>query len=174
MFKFLDPTGCTYRGGQSFQYNLPQRGQKWSDWTEHPEPAAPDGNACGPGRLHLMKTLDVRYAPPNWWPWWSQGRGLIGEDDEKASFAAVRLRPITPRVLARSLRPPFGWGCEANLREANLREANLRGAYLSGADLGRADLSGANLREADLSGAKWNKPTIWPAGFVPREGKNAE
>lgn len=65
MFKFLDPTGCTYHDGQAFQYNLPQRGQTWGDWTEHPEPAEPDGNACGPGRLHLMKTMSARYAPAN-------------------------------------------------------------------------------------------------------------
>jgi hypothetical protein len=128
MFKFLDPTGCTYYNDEPFQYNLPQRGQKWSEWTEHPEPAEPDGKACGPGRLHLMPKLDARYAPPNWWPWWAQGRDEVGRDSEKAAFATVRLRRVSPRVFARCLRPPFNWGYGADLRGADLSWADLYGA----------------------------------------------
>lgn len=187
MFKFLGPSGCTYYKTKAFSYNLPQRGEKWSAWTEHPDPSEPDGQACGPGRLHLMKQLNSQYTPESWWVWWAQGRDSIGEDDEKAAYAAVRLRRIYPVVLARALRPPFNWGYRANLNGANLRwlnlcGADLRGADLRGADLRRAYLRGADLREADLRGtylyeadlrgtdlrgAKWNCHTIWPNGFCP-------
>jgi hypothetical protein len=37
MFKFLDPTGATYYAGKPFYYHLPAPGQKWSQWTEHPD-----------------------------------------------------------------------------------------------------------------------------------------
>ena len=157
MFKFLDPTGCTYHNGEAFQYNLPQRGEKWAV-TEHPEPAAHDGASCGPGRLHLMRKLDARYAPRNWWPWWAIGiDDEIGCDHEKAAFGVIKLRRISPQMLARCLRPPFNWG----------KGANLYGAYLSGAYLYGADLSRANLCGADLYGATWNEYTRWPDGFEP-------
>ena len=150
-WKFLDPTGCTYYQSEAFVYNLPQRGERWGLWTVHPNPAAADGLACGPGRLHLMKSLNAMYAPENWWPWFAQGDKLTGQDEEKASFVAVRLRRVAPRVLARCLRPPFNWGRGADLSGANLRWANLRGADLSKADLHEADLRGADLREAVIT-----------------------
>lgn len=163
MFKFLDPLGCTYYNDEVFQYDIPQQGRKWSDWTEHPLPAKPDGEARGSGRLYLMKSLNANYAPPNWWPWWAQGRNIIGEDKEKAAYSSVRLRRIFPKVLARALRPPFNWGKGADLRGICLRWADLRGADLRGANLyeaalrgaclQRADLRWANLRGADLRGA---------------------
>ena len=130
-----------------------------------------------------MLRLNARYAPYKWWPWYARGIGpRIGGDYEKAAFAAVELRRISPRVFARCLRPPFNWGysanlcwanlcgadlsradlTEANLREANLYGANLRAADLCGADLSRADLCWANLREAT-----WNVYTCWPDGFTP-------
>lgn len=130
--KFLDPTGCTYYNNEAFQYNLPQHGEKWSKTTIHPEPAEPDGKACGPGRLHQMKVMRVDYAPINWWPWWSRGIGdQLGQDQEKRGWAGLRLRRISPAVFARALRPPFNWGHGANLRWADLREANLFGADLT-------------------------------------------
>jgi len=177
MFKFLDPSGCTYYKNRPFAYNLPERGQKWSKPTMHPSPAEPDGQACGPGRLHLMNRLDARYAPASWWPWWARGIDKIGGDEEKTAFAGVQLRRMDRRVFWRCLRPPFNWGKGANLREANLEGANLYGAYLYGANLEGANLEGANLEGADLrranlrganlEGAVWDEYTVWPKGYEP-------
>ena len=135
MFKFLDASGCTYYEGKPFEYNLPGRGEKWSQPTIHPEPAEPDGEACGPGRLHLMNHLNACYAPYNWWPWWARGIDEIGGDEEKTAFAGVQLRRIDRYTFWRALRPPFSWG------------------------------KGANLSGADLSGADHDEYTIWPEGF---------
>ena len=165
MFKFLDPSGCTYYDGIPFAYNLPARGQKWSEWTVHPEPADPDGAACGPGRLHLMNRLDARYAPANWWPWWARGVHAVGGDGEKTAFGAVQLRRIDRRVFWRCLRPPFNWGKGADLRRADLRRADLRSANLWGADLRRADLRGSNLRKADLYGADLRGADLYGANL---------
>ena len=175
MFKFLRPDGCTvYRAEDPFKYNLPRRSEKWSAPTRHPGPTRPDGKACGPGRLHLMKHLSARYAGKVWRVWWARGVGKeIGSDNQKAAYEGVQLRRILPRVLARALCPPFGWGAGADLhginlnnadlhratfRGANLREArfyksNLRDADLFASDLRRANLRGADLRNADLRGA---------------------
>ena len=182
MFKFLDPAGCTYYDGQPFAYNLPGRDEKWSEPTMHPDPAEPDGEACGPGRLHLMNDLGAQYAPANWWPWWARGVGEeIGGDKEKTAFAGVELRRIERRVLWRALRPPFNWGKRANLSRANLSWANLSWANLSWANLSRANLSRANLSRANLYGADLSRAdlygadlheadhdeyTIWPEGFT--------
>jgi len=188
MFKFLTPDGCTYHNGQQFVYNLPGRGEKWAT-TMHPEPQEkPDGLDCGPGGIHLMKALDAGYAPDNWWPWWARPAGLVlGKSSEKLRVQGCDLRRISPRVLARCLRPPFNWGRRANLSGADLYTANLRGANLSwadlrganlrGADLYTANLRGANLRGANLSwadlrGAEWNGYTAWPACFEPPKGKD--
>ena len=186
MFKFLDPAGCTYYDGKTFVYNLPRANQKWAT-TMHPDPAEPDGLACGPGRLSLMRSLDARYAPAVWWPWWAQGIKEIGKSDEKAAFAGVRLRRITRPVFERALRPPFNWGIgadlagadlrlanlkganmsRANLRWANLRWADLYGAALYGANLEAANLTGTILKGAILKGAAYNESTTWPEGFDP-------
>ena len=159
MFKFLDPTGCTYYEGSPFVYNLPRRGEKWAI-TMHPDPAEPDGYACGPGRLHIMRKLDAMYAPRFWWPWWAKAVGEeTGSDNEKVSARGVALRRITPHVLWRALRLPFNWGRNADLAGANLRIADLTGA----------DLRGAYLRGAYLTDARWNRHTRWPVGFVVEE-----
>ena len=159
MFKFLDPSGCTYYQDEPpFAYNLPERGQKWSKPTVHPDPAEPDGRACGPGRLHLMNHLDARHAPANWWPWWARGIDRIGGDEEKTAYTAVELRRIDRHVFWRCLRPPFNWGKEANLREANLYRADL-----SGANLYRANLRGANLYRANLRGADLYRADLYRA-----------
>ena len=151
-FKCLDPTGATYHkrrnGSSEMLYALPHPGEKWGPWMEHPQPAEPDGASCGPGRYHVMLKLSAVYAPTNWWPWFVQWSGQIGADNEKVSVAKLRLRRISPAVLARALRPPFNWGYMADLRKAGLYMANLRGANLR-----EADLRVANLREADLRGA---------------------
>jgi len=178
MFKFLDSSGCTWYDGQPFAYNLPRRGEKWA-LTEHPDPGMPDGEACGPGGLHAMRSLSARYAPSHWWPWYCREAGTrLGEDAEKVRNTALELRRMTKQAFWRSLRPPFNWGNKADLRQVDLRgailrgailrEANLRGAYLRradlrwaslygtdlhGADLYRADLREADLRQVDLRGA---------------------
>ena len=197
MFKFLTPDGATYFNDEPFVYNLPRRDEKWTR-TEHPDPlTGPDGEPCGPGGLHLMKRLDARYAPRNWWPWWARPAGVVlGEDNEKARTTAVDLRRINRAVFHRALKPPFNWGRGAYLRGADLRGADLRGAdlggadlggaylrgaYLGGADLGGANLGDADLRDADLrdaclggaclGGARWNEFTRWPAGFTPPEAQ---
>jgi hypothetical protein len=154
-FKFLAPDCCTHYSGQPFAYPVPGPGEKWGPWFEHPAPAEPDGQACGPGRLHIMLGFNTKYAPSTWYPWWAQWSGEIGKDKEKVSVRWCRLRRITQQTLWRSLRPPFNWGRSAVLRGADLRSAVLRGA---------------DLRYADLSGAIANKYTKWPPGFkVPQD-----
>jgi len=153
MFKFLDSSGCTWYDGQPFAYNLPRRGEKWA-LTEHPDPGMPDGEACGPGGLHAMRSLSARYAPSHWWPWYCREAGTrLGEDAEKVRNTALELRRMTKQAFWRSLRPPFNWGNEADLRQVDLRGAILRGAILRGAYLRGAYLREADLREADLRGA---------------------
>ena len=152
-FKFLAPDLCTYHDDQPFAYPVPAPGEKWGPWFEHPDPVEPDGRACGPGRLHVMKEFNARYAPVVWWPWWVQWAGKIGEDKEKVGVRYVRLRRISRSVFWKALC--LGWGKSANLKEANLKEANL-----SGADLGEANLRGANLSGADLSGANLSEANL--------------
>jgi hypothetical protein len=58
----------------------------------------------------------------------------------------------------------------ANLHAAQLKWVNLSGADLSGAKLTYTILSAANLTDANLSGtdlttARYDKNTVWPAGF---------
>ena len=152
-FKFLDPAGCTYHNGEAFQYNLPQRGEKWSQPTMHPEPVEPDGRACGLGRLHQMAIMGANYAPVNWWPWWSRGvGGLVGQDDKKRGWHGLELRRVSPRIFARALRPPFCWGRGADLYQANLRWADLRWADLSGAKINHLTVGVHSAPEGDLIG----------------------
>ena len=150
MFKFLNPSGCTEYEGESYAYILPRPDQTWGDWMDHPNPGVFDGRDCGPGGWHLMKTLDAHYGPANWWPWWAEGRGLLGESVKKARYTSVRLRRITPRVFWRMLRPPFNYGCGADLRYADLRDADLRYADLRYTNLRYTNLRYTNLRDADL------------------------
>jgi hypothetical protein len=155
-FKFLDPLGATYYNDKPFYYTLPKANQKWSIWQKHPDSAKkPDGKDCGSGGFHVMKSINAQYAPTNWWVWFAEGRGIVGESEEKFRCIEIRLRRIPIRVLWRiarmgHLRGANLWG--ANLRGANLREANLWGADLRGANLREANLRGADLREADLWG----------------------
>ena len=144
-FKALDPTGATYYGSKRFAYPQPRPGEKWGPWFAHPNPAEPDGQECGPGGWHVHKRLSLQYGPPGAYPWFVQWRGLLGEGADKVRVRELRLRVITPKALARALRPPFNWGTGADLRRANLS---------------RADLYGAN-----LSGANHNTYTRWPTDF---------
>lgn len=154
-FKFLTGAGTTENPNYgSFAYFLPQPGEKWGAPTAPPNPAAPDGVDCGPGRLHVMKTLDAQYAPNGWWVWYARyaSAAVVGESAQKVAVAALQLRRIRPAVLWRALR--LGWGKGANLREANLRGANLRGANLREANLWGTNLWGANLEGANLREAR--------------------
>ena len=154
-WKFLDPTGATYPhrrdGTKEMVYLLPRPGQKWGDWMRHPNPAEPDGRTCGPGRFHIMRRLDALYAPPQWYPWFAEIRGVLGADEVKASGTEIRLRRVPPRVFWRIIR--LGWCAGNDLREAPLGGADLHGANLSGTDLSDADLRYADLTHANLAGA---------------------
>ena len=70
-WKFLNPRGASEWEGVEYPYSLPAPGEKWGAWMRHPEPAEMDGKASGPGRLHLMRQLDARYAPEAWWVWFA-------------------------------------------------------------------------------------------------------
>ena len=147
-YKFLTPYGSTKgrnadgattdRHGQPPEtfYPLPQPGEKWGPWFPHPNPAVPDGKDCGPGRWHIMKSIDARYAPNAWWVWYAEGRGVVGESSEKYGVTEIRLRRITLTVFCKMAR--LGWLRGADLGGADLGDANLRGADLVGADLGGA------------------------------------
>ena len=150
-WKFLNPRGASEWEGVEYPYSLPAPGEKWGAWMRHPEPAEMDGKASGPGRLHVMRQLDARYAPETWWVWFAEVRGVVGEDEEKLGATEVRLRRVTPRAFWRIIR--WGWCAGANLEGVDLRRANLYGANLYGADLYRANLQGANLEGANLEGA---------------------
>ena len=147
-FKFLNGYNATTYTGKDFIYPVPGPGEKWGPWFLHPEPAEPDGDDCGAGRIHIMKKLDARYAPNHWWPWFCEYRGVIGESDEKLGAKEIRLRRITESVFWKIIR--LGHCSGANLWRADLRDADLRGANLWGADL----------RGANLWGAETNKYTI--------------
>lgn len=152
-WRFLNAAGGTNPTDKEREHYsvLPRPDQRWSDWTEHDNPALPDGKDCGPGRLHVMNSADARYAPVGWYPWYCRWRqeDEIGCSTEKTSVRRYQLRRVRPTVWWRTVR--LGRWRGANLGGADLRRANPRRANLSGADLGRANLSGADLSCADLS-----------------------
>ena len=165
-WKFLTPWGTTEQ--YYTEYPLPAPGKKWGAWLEHPQPAATDGNDCGAGRWHVMKRLSAEYAPRNWWPWFAEARGIVGEGAEKFGATAIRLRRVRPAVFARMIR--LGWCKGANLyraylRDANLTGANLESAYLRDADLTDAYLRDANLTDADLTGADLYRADLYRANL---------
>jgi len=150
-FKFLNGYNATTHEGNDFVYPVPGPGEKWGPWFAHPSPTEPDGEDCGAGRIHVMKKLDARYAPSNWWPWFCEYRDVTGESEEKAGVREIRLRRISQHTFWKIIR--MGYCSRTYLRGANLRGANLRGAYLEGAYLRRAYLEGADLEGANLRGA---------------------
>ena len=158
-WKFLTPWGTTEQ--YYTEYPLPAPGKKWGAWLEHPQPAATDGNDCGAGRWHVMKRLSAEYAPRNWWPWFAEARGIVGEGAEKFGATAIRLRRVRPAVFARMIR--LGWCKGANLYRAYLRDANLTGANLESAYLRDADLTDAYLRDANLTGANLTGADLYRA-----------
>ena len=132
---------------------LPRPGEKWSEWTMHTTPHAPDGQDCGSGRLHVMLRPDARYAPSGWWIWFVRWlpENELGRSDEKAGVTGYQSRLVRPVVFWRMIR--LGWCRGADLSGANLSRADLSGANLSRADLRDANLYGADLRGANLYGA---------------------
>jgi len=164
-FKFLDPSCCTYHNGKAYAYPVPVPGEKWGPWFKHPEPAEPDGDDCGPGGWHIMKRLNASYAPRNWWPWAAQGRGLVGESNQKARVHEVRIRRISRYVFWRALR--LGWGKEANLRGADQSqpvESQPVGSQPAGSQPAGSQPAGsrpelcADGRRYWIGGLTWNKP----------------
>ena len=155
-WKFLTPNGSTVYDGVEFVYNLPGRGEKWSEPTMHPDPLDKrDGKDCGPGGLHLMNEINACYAPNNWWIWYARPVGeILGDSKEKTRCQGVQLRRVSIKLWHWMIRRGYLRGAtlsDANLRYANLSDANLSGANLRCANLRYANLSGANLRMADLS-----------------------
>jgi len=121
-WKFLSPNCTTEYQGVEFAYPTPAPGKVWSEWFAHPNPALADGYDCGPGRLHVMRKLDARYAPkPAWWPWFVQYRDVIGSSVEKVGVRELRLRRVNKHTFWRIIR--LGWCMGANLRDADLRGA---------------------------------------------------
>jgi len=80
----------------------------------------------------------------------------IGRDEYKMSVRAIRLRSISPKTLARMLRPPFNMGRARRLRMMYLPNRNLMGAFLHGTDLSFSILRWGNLFMADVSYAKFS------------------
>ncbi|MBD3260909.1 MAG: hypothetical protein GF334_04405 [Candidatus Altiarchaeales archaeon] len=68
----------------------------------------------------ITKGPDARYATRNWWPWFAQGREVLGHSREKARVVEIRLRRVTPRVFWRIIR--LGWCNEADLSGADHNE----------------------------------------------------
>ena len=167
-FKFLNQYNATTYGGIDCVYPVPGPGEKWGPWFKHPEPGKPDGKDCGPGGWHVKKRLDAYNAPAGWWPWFAEGRGILGESEEKFRCAEIRLRRIPNRVFWKIIRMGYCRGAylrKTNLRGANLYGANLEGTYLARADLREANLNGANLnganlRRADLEGADLRRANL--------------
>jgi hypothetical protein len=162
-FKFLTPYGSTIYHNRETVYPIPRPDEKWGPWFYHPAPATPDGMDCGPGRWHVMLKPSANYAPTNWWVWYAEGKGIVGESTEKFGCTAIRLRRITQKMFWRMIR--LGWCKRANLYKADLHRADLGKANLRGADLQGADLQGTNLQGVNLEETRSNRYTIWPEGW---------
>ena len=150
-WKALGNGGCTCYNGMEFRYTLPIPGQKWSDWTVAPDAlTAPDGEACGAGRLHLHKRPSFEYAPPYARLYLARYliSELLGEDEDKLGAPRCQLRFVPQRTWYYMIRK--GW--QKCLHYADLHCADLTGANLTNATLTNADLTRANLTNADLTG----------------------
>ncbi len=170
-FKFLTPWGTTESHG-SFEYTLPALGQKWSDFTSHPNPRLVDtGDHCGPGRLHVMNFLGAEYAPENYWPWYAryEYNDTVSFCSEKAGVRKLQLRRISAKTLARIIR--LGW-FKSNAHHIDLRRIDLPEADLHNADLSDGDFQYANLRDANLSGANLSGATLSGANLINANLRN--
>jgi hypothetical protein len=140
-WKFLNPYGATIYNGVETLYPLPRPDEKWGPWFVHPQPVEPDGKDCGPGRWHVMNLMSADFATDDWWVWFAEYRGIIGQSTNKTGVREIRLRRVTRKAFIRVIR--WGWCRRANLEGANLIRANLEGANLYGANLYGANLEGA-------------------------------
>jgi hypothetical protein len=156
-YKFLSGNlKCGY--DEEFYYNAPKYNQDgtWTagEWTECKNADRNSYDSCGQG-LHLMKTANPVYVKYTGNAYLAEGREILGQDDEKARYVAIRL--LRPLTTAEIFHPKAKLGSAklrgAYLMGADLMGADLRGAYLMGADLMGADLMGAYLRGANLMGA---------------------
>jgi uncharacterized protein YjbI with pentapeptide repeats len=144
-FKFLNPNGATIYDGKEYPYILPQPGEKWGAWFKHPDPAKPDRQACGYGGWHISKRLNDEWGKGRY-PWFAEGRIVLGEDEQKIRVVEIRLRRVPRKLFEKLLK--IGWG-----KYSTLRRSDLSGSDLSGSDLSGSNLSGSNLRGSDLSGS---------------------
>ncbi len=88
-YKFTD-ANMTTRDNQTYCLN------KWTKPIDGLTSSIP-GEACGPGSLHLMKMVRPTYAPSKYRCFEAEGKGLLGEDAEKARYRMVRLlRELSP------------------------------------------------------------------------------
>jgi len=146
--------GATYYDDNEFPYNLPSKGNIWSDWTEAPnQPLLADNEACGAGGLHIHIKPSFTYSSIGSSLWLAryQAVDILGNDLDKARVRRLQLCRIPLKSFLHMVRR--GQFKDANLEGAYLYRANLEGAYLSGANLEGANLEGANLRGANLRGA---------------------
>ena len=174
-FKFLNPNGATIYEGEEYPYILPQPGEKWGAWFKHPSPSKPDGQPCGYGGWHISKRLNDKWGICRY-PWFAEGRIILGEDRDKIRVVEIRLRRIPRKLFEKLLR--IGWGKNSNLRNADLSDTNLRNANLSSADLSdanlrNADLSDTNLRNADLSDTNLRNANLSSADLSDANLRNA-
>jgi len=154
--------------GNPVYYPAPTfRDGRWepADWIKCAEADSTTKEPCGKG-LHLMKIPNPRYCRYIQ-GYLAEGKGLLGQDEEKARFREVRLlRPLEAKEIffkkADLSRADLSRAnlSGADLSRANLYGANLYGANLYGADLYGADLSGADLYGANLSGADLSRANL--------------
>lgn len=167
-YKFLGPN-LSSQHDSNFYYPSPRKDKsgKWhpTRWIEVEDYSEYD-HVCGKG-LHLMKACKpTLYALYTGNVYLAQGKGLLGEDDQKARFKQVRLiRPIKFSEIFYARAP---------LQCAYLESLDLSDAYLRGADLAFATLRYANLTKATLIGATLAYANLDHANIYDAELKNAD
>jgi len=125
MYKFLGPNlGCVY-DRVKFYYPAPTYDavkKRWTPtpWLKHPKPDHANKAACGVG-FHLAKVCAPRWGRYSGNAYLAEGRKLLGEDEEKARFAEIRL--LRPLAFEEIFHP------KATLSRATLSGADLSGAY---------------------------------------------
>jgi Pentapeptide repeats (8 copies) len=95
------------------------------------------------------------------------GAQLAGADFTSADLTRADLTYVTaPKAVFTGANLTYAdlWG--ANLAGASFSGATLTGTKLPDADLRGTDFTGTDLSEAHLEGAKFDRDTKWPAGYV--------
>lgn len=102
-YKFIDQNDCTQG---EYKYNVPLNGQPGT-WCSAPKNAQKDNAPCGVG-LHLMKSIWPVYAPAKYRCFEAEGKGLLGQDKEKARYRKVRLlRELSPQEIDQGVDDVF-------------------------------------------------------------------